>query len=325
MKFSALLFLSPFVAACLSTPALASAQYLKGREAILRMAGCYVVDYSYTETEGLLPGYQRDHRVYDVNKDKTVKEWIYADEISSSRIRLQHVLFMADLNGNVVEEALLKHTGEDWEFEAPFRYEFVSPRRWEVVDQSRLENVWTRRVTNLDDGLRFQCTAPWNLQTGNPEWSCGTYAPIPGRESRDMGRKDYQTMDRWNRLLVYGGSWLEREENQKVMHDANNVRTPIAKELGKNWYVRLPDAECSAARSFAETRKEFWRVIRESWDQVFTGDSTFVEKNITGQPGRYPKIMALEEKYLSLDLADPAIRAQAKSEIVALIEAYRER
>jgi hypothetical protein len=35
------------------------------------MAGCFLVDYSYVETEGLAPGYTRDPRVYDVNRDKS--------------------------------------------------------------------------------------------------------------------------------------------------------------------------------------------------------------------------------------------------------------
>lgn len=324
IQLLALLALHLLLWGTIASAAPASPQLEAGRAAILKMAGCYLVDYSYTETEGLQPGYQRDSRVYDVNKDKSVKEWIYAEEITPSRIRLQHVLFAAGLDGQVIEGAMLKHTGEDWEFEAPFRYNFVSPQRWEVEDQRSLKDVWTRRVTNLDDGLRFQCAAPWNLQTSNPEWACGTFAPIPGRETRDMGRKDYNTMDRWNRVIVYSGSWLEREENTKVIQNASG-RTPLAKELGKNWYVRLPDSDCESARSFAEPRKEFWRVIRESWDQVFTGDAPFVEKAIQGQPGRYPKIMALEEKYTKLNLQNPAIRAQAKKEIIALIEAYRGR
>ena len=72
-------------------------QLARGKAAIKSMAGCYLVDYSYTETEGLKSGYQRDKRVYDVNKNKSVKEWIYAEEIGENRIRLQHVLFATKL------------------------------------------------------------------------------------------------------------------------------------------------------------------------------------------------------------------------------------
>jgi len=46
-----------------------------GLKTIQSMAGCYLVDYNYVEVESLKPGYARDERVYDVNRDKSVKEW----------------------------------------------------------------------------------------------------------------------------------------------------------------------------------------------------------------------------------------------------------
>ena len=52
-----------------------------GRKAIQSMTGCYLVDYSFVETESLRPGYVRDPRVYDVNRDKSVKEWISAEPL----------------------------------------------------------------------------------------------------------------------------------------------------------------------------------------------------------------------------------------------------
>src|SRR5580765_8338301 len=68
----------------------------RGLQALQSMAGCYLVDYSYVETESLKPGYARDSRVYDVNRGKSVKEWIYPETISPRRIRLQRILFAAD-------------------------------------------------------------------------------------------------------------------------------------------------------------------------------------------------------------------------------------
>src|SRR4051812_20389204 len=65
-----------------SASAASSTQLEVGRKAIQSMTGCYLVDYSYTETEALKKGYKRDARIYDVTKSKAVKEWIYADEIS---------------------------------------------------------------------------------------------------------------------------------------------------------------------------------------------------------------------------------------------------
>ena len=299
------------------------AQLERGRQAIHAMTGCYLVDYNYAETESLKEGYVRDSRVYDINQNKSVKEWIYAEDISPTRIRLQHILFATSLNGRLMDGSELKHTGEDWEYNAPFAYEFEKPLHWSVKDQRATPGLWTRRITSLDDGLRYQCAATWRLDTAYPEWNCANnYAPIPGRETRDMGRKDYQALMRSTRVMVYTESWLERQDNVKVIDDSYGKRTPLARELGKNWYVRLPDSECKSAQEFAEGGKPFWGVLREAWDEVLVGDRPFIEKAVSGS-SRYSKIMWLEGEYEGRNLSDPSVRTAAKAAIQALIQDFR--
>jgi hypothetical protein len=295
-----------------------------GRRAISSMAGCFLVDYSYVETEGLRPGYIRDPRVYDVNRDKSVKEWISAERLSERRIWLQRILFSTDLGGAVRAGSIIRHQSEDWEYDAPFLYEFVAPRTWQVKDLKSSRGLWTRRVTNLDDGLRYQCAARWRSDTAYPEWSCSNYAPIPGRETRDMGRADYQTLDRATRVVVYGTSWLERQNNVKTIHGEDG-RSPLARETGKNWYVRLPDAECAAGQAFARPRQAFWTLLRETWDTVLTGLGPFVERVPAGQPPRFVRMGEVEEHYLDRDLSDADERTAAKDRILKIIEQYRDR
>src|SRR5262252_9782572 len=86
----------------------------RGRHAILSLTGCFLVDYSYVETESLKPGYVKDARVYDVNRDKSVKEWITAEELSPTHIRLRRILFFAALNGAVRSGSEIRHQSEDW-------------------------------------------------------------------------------------------------------------------------------------------------------------------------------------------------------------------
>lgn len=303
----------------LSTASSQADQLKTGLKAIRSQTGCYLVDYSYTETEGLKAGYIRDSRVYDVNKDKAIKEWIYAETISPTRVRLQHILFGAALDGTLMEDSFLKHQAEDWEFNAAYLYDFVKPLNWEVKQLQ--PNLWTRKITNLDDGLRYQCASSWLENTAYSEWTCSNYAPIPGRETRDMGRKDYNTLDRGTRIVTYGNSWLERQMNTKTI-DANGIRTPLAKELGKTWYVRLPDDECQDAKAFAAAHTAFWTLLRETWDEVLDGSKTFVEKSIPGT-SRYLKIMALEERAQTMDLKDPAVRAGVKNEILKIIGEFQ--
>lgn len=304
----------------LSVSTFANPAFDLGANAIRGMQGCYLVDYSYAETESLKPGYERDGRVYDVNKDKSVKEWIYAIDTGANKIRLQHILFATDLEGNLAEGSQLKHTGEDWEFEAPFLYDFTGPAVWNVKPLEAGTGLWTRRITNLDDGLRYQCAAPW-VANKYPEWSCANYAPIPGRETRDMGRKDYNTLDRFTRVIAYGTNWLERQENTKVIHGHDNgTRIPLAKEVGKNWYVRLPDAECAAAQTFVAENQAFWDVLRAAWDEVLVGDRPFHERTTLG-PARYMKIMGMQEQFP--DLSTEAKRAELKAALLAVIRDFR--
>jgi hypothetical protein len=288
------------------------AQLERGLRAIQSMAGCYLVDYSYVETEGLKPGYVRDSRVYDVNRDKAVKEWIYPEILSPRRIRLQRILFATDLAGAVKPGSEIRHQTEDWEYGAPFLYDFVAPLTWQVRDLTSTPDLWTRRVTNLDDGLRYQCAARWSAHTAYPDWTCSNYAPIPGRETRDMKRADYQALDRTTRIVAYGTSWLERQDNVKTIHEGG-ARVPLARETGKNWYVRLPDGECAAAQAFARPRQAFWELSRETWDSVLLGREPFVETVPSGQPPRFVKMYQVENEFLGRNLANPAERQEYRA------------
>lgn len=297
-------------------------QLERGREGVLSRTGCFLVDYSFIETEALKPGYTRDKRVYDVNSDKSVKELIYSMEISPTRLRLQHILFVAGLDGQVDEDSIMKHTGEDWEYGAPFLYDFVAAGVWNVKSLTSSPDLWTRKITNLDDGLRYQCAAAWSMTTEYPEWSCSNYAPIPGRETRDMGRRDYNTLQRSTRIIAYGANWLERENNIKTIDDGT-TRTNLAKEVGKNWYTRLPDSECSQAHAFVDARSAFWVLVRDIWDEVLVGDKTFTEKMVPGA-SRYRDLSILEDRYYIQDLKNPGVRAAAHTAILSAINKYRQ-
>jgi hypothetical protein len=294
-----------------------------GRAAIKSMAGCYLVDFSYTETHSLKEGYVRRPEVYDVNRDKSVKEWIYIDEITPSRLRVQHTLFMAGLDGKVDTRTIMKHTGDEWQFDAPFQYDFVGPVHWEPNSEAP-RGLWTRRITNLDDGLRYSCSAAWSNEK-YPTWGCDSYAPIPGRETRDMGRKDYNTLQRNTKVIAYGHSFLERQLNVKTI-DKDGVKTPLAREEGKNWWIRLPDSECADAAAYAKEHKPFWDLTREVWDEVLNGQGSFREQPYKpNAPTRYIGFLTLEQDYLGKDLANASVRNEAKDAFRKIIEQFRVR
>ena len=257
--------------------------FASGYAALEKMAGCFLVDYNYTEMEVLKPDYSIDKRVYDVNTERSVKEWIYLERITSTNIRLQHVLFATAKDGALLKDRMLKHQAEDWDYGASAVFDFEKPDTWRTRSLPAGNDLWTRRITNLDDGLRYQCAAKWSKSAAYPEWSCDNYAPIPGREMRDMKRSDYNTMRRSTRIIVYGDSWLERQNNVKVTHTAGK-QTALAAEAGKNWYVRLADAECDAARAFSQPRMAFWSLLRQTWEGVLASGGEFRETKATGSP-----------------------------------------
>ena len=137
-----------------------------------------------------------------------------------------------------------------------------------------------------------------------------------------MQRADYQALDRTTRIVLYGTSWLERQDNVKTIQQGSE-RVPLVRETGKNWYVRLPDAECAAAQTFAQPRQAFWVLSRETWDSVLLGRAPFVETVPSGQPPRFVKMYQVEHEFLGRDLSDPAERQAARQRILDVIQEYR--
>lgn len=294
-------------------------------ENIEKMGGCFLVDYNYSETESLKENYVIDERVYDVNKNKSVKEWIYPVIVSGTHIRLQHILFATDPSGKAIEGSFLKHQAEDWEFQPAYWYEFTKPGNWDVqtLSPEQSQGKWIRKITHLDDGLRYQCVAPFTKSEGGyAEWTCSNYAPIPGRETRDMGRKDYNTLGRTTKIIVYGDSWLERQDNIKTIYK-DGVKTPLARETGKNWFVRLKDTECDEAKAWTQDKLPFWNLLREVWASVLDGKSSFTEATPAGRGPRFAEMMEIEQKYSNQSLLDAQTRTQAETEIRSLIQEYR--
>jgi len=110
----------------------------------------------------------------------------------------------------------------------------------------------------------------------------------------------------------------------KTIHN-DSGRVPLVRELGKNWYVRLPDAECAAARTFAERRRDYWALLRETWDGILDGSGPFVERAPAGRPPRFVRMFEVEDDAIAQNLADPAVRRAVRERILAVIEEYRAR
>jgi hypothetical protein len=299
-----------------------AAGFVAGREALSRMGGCFIVDYNFSETRPLAPGYVRDERVYDVNETKTVMEWVYAIE-SGNTVRLQHVLFALDEQGRFNEGSLLRHQAEDWQYEPASYFEYQGGLSWTKVKVDASQGRWVRKITALDDGLRYQCVGAWERKGKRLEWECGdNYAPIPGRETRDMGRKDYQGLLRSTQLVVFPEHWVERQKNVKTVEEGTE-RKPLTEEVGRNWFLRVPDEQCAAIRSYAAEHQAWWNLLQETWEELYARVDGFAESKPTDRPPRFVQIGEIEERFYDRVGKDAQARAQAKKEILEVIEAYR--
>jgi hypothetical protein len=303
----------------LMTPMLL-ADFKTEMDVIKKMAGCYLVDYNFVETKAIKTGYDLDRRVYDVNTNKSVYEMIVPIEKSPTELRLQHILFTRDLKTGEMT-SILKHQAEDWQYEANFFFDFNSPGHWTFMELKNNAQKWLRKVTHLDDGLRYQCASRWDLTQKNPEWSCENFAPIPGRETRDMGRKDYNTLERSSKIVVYADSFLERQNNVKTIWTTES-KEALAQETGKTWWIKQEASQCEEANQFFKGHERFWRILMEVWEEYLTKPGNVSElSTIEGEP-RYSKIQDIEE--FSLAERFPPVDTQSiKKKIRDVIEQYR--
>jgi hypothetical protein len=279
----------------------------KDRKAILNTSGCYIVDYNYHEVEALDPSYSLDTREYhsSLNPDfkkfasmismidpnttpetyqLAVKEKIWVRSEGPDQIHLQHIIFLTNAKGEL--DFLMKHHSERWTYEAKKVYAYAGGAKQAPVELQDNQGQWTREMTALDDSPRYSCSGKWDHSGAYPRWTCSGISPIPGREYRDMQR-DYDSLNRFHEITVYPNAWLDTQNNEKVRENEDGTRSAFVKEKGRNWYTRLPEADCHVVEPFIEERKSFWDLTQNAWDQLLQ------ENRILVQPEGPPLSLAI--------------------------------
>jgi hypothetical protein len=187
----------------------------KTLEKVKYLAGCFDVTYRFVE-DGVHDLFSEEYRL-----DKPTREWIGFKSAAKNIFVLQH----ATISNDHVDS----HFHEVWEYHPN-------------------ENTWTQEVWNRtyeDEGreLRYQCTAPWKMNT----WQCDAgRAKKPFRDSGapfGFNRTDYELLARENTLLVTPQGWVQNEHNKKITSSG----TLVSHELGWITYRRLEDQACKAA------------------------------------------------------------------------------
>ncbi len=299
------------------------------------MAGCFQVDYNYSEIEALGdydyeekdpngPDYLIDPRNYDASETNSSRELIAIVESTPTKIHFQHILFIVQPDGKILPMGknvnYMKHHGETWVFEADSYHRFDSKDHWVRQTVAEPKGTWRRHVTSLDDGPRHQSVAKWIHHGEQSEWIGEGLAPIPGREKRDMGRRDYNQMYRKSRLLIDPWGWMERQYNTKIDATASESRE-LANEKGKNFYMKIDDKYCAGAKEFLNERKGIWELSREVWAEVYERhDDLKVAGSVNNEMPRFFKLWNIDTKYGADYNAGKVSAETVKDEIRKVIE-----
>ena len=63
-------------------------------------------------------------------------------------------------------------------------------------------------------------------------------------------------------------------------------------------------SRCAGLRG---ARRDYWALLRETWDGILNGSAPFAERAPAGGPPRFVKMFEVEEDAIAQNLADPAV------------------
>jgi hypothetical protein len=285
----------------------AAAQKKEDVEAIKKLCGCFGVTFNYAETFTNDTAKKRFAHPMD---NFPVTEYAYPIEESTNKVVIQHLLVIPDGEGTVI-----KHWREDWQYEQREMWQFVKGAEWKKVSlpASAVKGQWTQSVWEVSDAPRYTGSSEWVRTNNQTFWLNSTDAPLPRREYTT--RKDYNVMNRTNRIIVSENGYMHEQDNKKIIREAGAQDSLLAEEKGYNKYVRLPDSSCALAKTFwSKPVAAYWKDVRKAWDDKMSRVSTLsLQNKVDGKS----LIQRLEEL-----AGNPMAEAEKKAAISALLSQY---
>lgn len=261
----------------------------RDKDAIKSMCGCYEVTFQYAETF-------RNDTAYDLRENFSTgasAEWIFVDEETEDKIVIQHILVARDT-------IIIKHWRQDWLFENQDFYTYVKNQHWQFEEEKpgKIKGQWTQKVYQVDDGPRYEGTATWIHEDGKHYWEAWADAPLPRREHTK--RDDYNVMRRRNRHQLTGYGWVHEQDNKKIIRQ-NGKDSLLVMEKGYNKYRAIDEANCKAAKTWWKENKDYWRMVRSVWQEIFDREKDlYFKKGINGT-SRWEALFALQNEFKSQD------------------------
>jgi len=246
----------------LATP---SCDPARDRDAILKMAGTFDVDFAFEETRALADGYEL-HDPYH----SEANEVVLVLESTPTRVVLQHILLIPQDDGQAFP---LKHWRQDWVFEDTDLLEFQGNRVWRhrTLSAEEASCTWSQSVFQVDDGPRYESFGRFEHdEDGTATWtSAETWRPLPRREYTK--RDDYDVLVAVNRHVVDDDGWRHEQENRKWVLDD---QAALVEERGLNTYRRVPLADAAVAEEYMAETGQFWQAVREEWTRLLGAQPT---------------------------------------------------
>ena len=248
-----LIFL-PFVA-------LSQSKLNKDRNSILKMCGCFEIEFKFSETFN----YSEDENyVPSKNYRSFALEAAIPIVNDKKKISIQHLLIV----GYGSEKTIVKHWRQDWIYENRDFYEYVSNNRWNYtkMKSSDVKGQWSQKVYQVDDSPRYEGTGTWVHLDKNSYWESTSKAPLPRREVSK--RDDYNLMVRNNRHEIIKNGWVHDQDNKKISIE-NKESILIAEEKGYNTYEKVAEKKCSLAFDWWKENSAKWSSVRAVWKKIY--------------------------------------------------------
>ncbi len=240
---------------------IAQSKQKKDKEAILKMCGCFEINFKFIET------FNYSENANYIGSDEYES---YALELAlpilneKNKVSIQHLLIVGYEN----EKSIIKHWRQDWLYQNTHLYIYQGNNLWKSKNFSKkqVKGQWTQKVYQVDDSPRYEGTSSWVHVDGKSFWENETSAPLPRREYTK--RDDYNIMKRWNRHEITNYGWIHKQNNSKVLKTELKSKI-IAKEIGTSPYKKVKNERCKQAIDWWNSNKSKWNSVRNEWEKIF--------------------------------------------------------
>ena len=234
------------------------------RQAILKMEGCYKVNFFFGETYSAQKDYEYRDRYFEHGV-----ELVKVIEDKENYISLQHLLVVND-------SMVVKHWRQDWLFENEKMLAYDKDQVWNNIQitPAQAKGTWTQKVYQVDDSPRYEGFGTWNHVDGRSFWESKSDAPLPRREHTK--RDDYNVVGRFSHIEIFNDGWILDQDNEKIVREDNKKDFVLVNEKGiERFYTG--DYNCKAAEDYWNRTQAFWAIVRDVWTDKLAKGTIKVE------------------------------------------------